>query len=216
MPAAAPARWRSRRRGAAPRSRRVDISPTLIGLAKERAEGRQGSGEVRFLVGDMLDRRIGQLRPRRRDGQPDPLPRGGHGCRCRATRRASRRIGAVHLRAAHGAADGDAHGRAPAAARRPRPGDRTRAARPAGGNAGRWRPPARRPRAPCRQRLLHLPGDGDTARHEPRRRHDRRRPGPGSARASCPSPMRRRRSFRWGACCGCRCSRYRSASPPRC
>lgn len=39
----------------------VDISPTLIGLARERAEGRQGSGEVRFSVGDMLDPALGQF-----------------------------------------------------------------------------------------------------------------------------------------------------------
>jgi magnesium-protoporphyrin O-methyltransferase len=39
----------------------VDISPTLIGLARERAEGRQGSGEVRFSVGDMLDPSLGRF-----------------------------------------------------------------------------------------------------------------------------------------------------------
>lgn len=39
----------------------VDISPTLIGLARERAEGRQGSGDVHFSVGDMLDPALGRF-----------------------------------------------------------------------------------------------------------------------------------------------------------
>ena len=37
----------------------IDISPTLIGLARERAEGRHGAGSVTFLVGDMLDPALG-------------------------------------------------------------------------------------------------------------------------------------------------------------
>ncbi|MEO3471053.1 magnesium protoporphyrin IX methyltransferase [Roseomonas sp. CAU 1739] len=39
----------------------VDISPTLIGLARERAEGRQGAGEVHFSIGDMLDPGLGRF-----------------------------------------------------------------------------------------------------------------------------------------------------------
>ncbi len=39
----------------------VDISPTLIGLARERAECRQGRGEIRFSVGDMLDPALGRF-----------------------------------------------------------------------------------------------------------------------------------------------------------
>jgi len=41
------------RRGAAVTA--IDLSPTLIGLARERATGDQGAGSVEFLVGDMLD-----------------------------------------------------------------------------------------------------------------------------------------------------------------
>ena len=37
----------------------VDISPTLVGLARERAEGLHGEGQVRFEVGDMLDPALG-------------------------------------------------------------------------------------------------------------------------------------------------------------
>ncbi|WP_431281994.1 magnesium protoporphyrin IX methyltransferase [Humitalea sp. 24SJ18S-53] len=39
----------------------VDICPTLIGLARERAESRQGAGEIRFSVGDMLDPTLGRF-----------------------------------------------------------------------------------------------------------------------------------------------------------
>lgn len=39
----------------------VDISPTLIGLARERVEGQQCIGEVRFSVGDMLDPALGRF-----------------------------------------------------------------------------------------------------------------------------------------------------------
>ncbi len=37
----------------------VDISPTLIGIAKERLPEKLGDGRIRFLAGDMLDRRLG-------------------------------------------------------------------------------------------------------------------------------------------------------------
>jgi magnesium-protoporphyrin O-methyltransferase len=39
----------------------VDISPTLIGLARERAAGRHGAGRVEFRVGDMLDPALGRF-----------------------------------------------------------------------------------------------------------------------------------------------------------
>lgn len=37
----------------------IDLSPTLVGLARERTEGRHGAGSVTFLVGDMLDPALG-------------------------------------------------------------------------------------------------------------------------------------------------------------
>lgn len=37
----------------------VDISPTLIGIAKERLPEKLGDGRIRFLAGDMLDPRLG-------------------------------------------------------------------------------------------------------------------------------------------------------------
>lgn len=37
----------------------VDISPTLIGIAKERLPDRLGQGRIHFVAGDMLDKRFG-------------------------------------------------------------------------------------------------------------------------------------------------------------
>ena len=37
----------------------VDVSATLVGLARERAEGRHGAGRLTFRVGDMLDPALG-------------------------------------------------------------------------------------------------------------------------------------------------------------
>lgn len=45
------------RRGAAVTA--VDISPTLIGIAKERLPEKLGHGRIHFIAGDMLDRRHG-------------------------------------------------------------------------------------------------------------------------------------------------------------
>lgn len=39
----------------------VDISPTLIGIAQERAAGHHGAGHVQFLAGDMDDVALGQF-----------------------------------------------------------------------------------------------------------------------------------------------------------
>ena len=39
----------------------VDISPTLVGLARERAAGAHGAGRVEFRVGDMLDPDLGRF-----------------------------------------------------------------------------------------------------------------------------------------------------------
>lgn len=37
----------------------VDISPTLIGIARERLPERLGDGRINFIAGDMLDRKLG-------------------------------------------------------------------------------------------------------------------------------------------------------------
>ncbi|MFM8746121.1 MAG: magnesium protoporphyrin IX methyltransferase [Aestuariivirga sp.] len=37
----------------------VDISPTLIGIARERLPERLGDGRIHFIAGDMLDRKLG-------------------------------------------------------------------------------------------------------------------------------------------------------------
>jgi magnesium-protoporphyrin O-methyltransferase len=39
----------------------IDLSPTLVGLARERAPRDLGSGRVTFLVGDMLDASLGRF-----------------------------------------------------------------------------------------------------------------------------------------------------------
>ena len=51
----------------------VDVSPTLVGLARERAPVHNGGGAATFVVGDMLDLLLGQIRLRRRNGQSHPL-----------------------------------------------------------------------------------------------------------------------------------------------
>ena len=47
------------RRGAAVVA--IDLPPTLVDLARERAAGACGDGSVEFLVGDMLDPALGQF-----------------------------------------------------------------------------------------------------------------------------------------------------------
>lgn len=39
----------------------VDISPTLIGIARERLPERRGDGRIHFIAGDMLDRKLGSF-----------------------------------------------------------------------------------------------------------------------------------------------------------
>ena len=39
----------------------VDISPTLIGIARERLPERLGDGRIRFIAGDMLDKKLGSF-----------------------------------------------------------------------------------------------------------------------------------------------------------
>ena len=79
----------------------IDISPTLVNLARERAPRNLG-GVIDWRVGDMLDPRARRLRLRRRDGQPHSLRGRGH---CARRRRRSARApptgDPVHGRAAH-------------------------------------------------------------------------------------------------------------------
>ena len=51
----------------------IDISPTLVDLARERMPADLGAGRVTFAAGDMLDPGARAFRSRRRDGQSDPL-----------------------------------------------------------------------------------------------------------------------------------------------
>ena len=39
----------------------VDISPTLIGIARERLPERLGDGRIQFIAGDMLDKKLGSF-----------------------------------------------------------------------------------------------------------------------------------------------------------
>ena len=39
----------------------VDISPTLIGIARERVPERLGDGRIQFIAGDMLDKKLGSF-----------------------------------------------------------------------------------------------------------------------------------------------------------
>ena len=215
-PAAAPARSRSRRRGAARDVVAIDLSPTLVGArARAQPQAISGAGAIDFRVGDMLDPALGRFD---HVVAMDSLIHYAAGDAVRAvTGLAARadRLGALHLRAAHPAAGGDARGRPALPAQRPRAGDRAGAGRrrcsarlAAAAGLAAWRI-GRDERVAVR--LLHLPGAWSCAGHEPRERHAGARRGAGSARGSCRSPTRRRRSCRSAGCCACRCSRCRSA-----
>ena len=39
----------------------VDISPTLVGIARDRVPEKLGEGRIRFVAGDMLDKRLGSF-----------------------------------------------------------------------------------------------------------------------------------------------------------
>ena len=147
----------------------IDISPTLVDLARERTPGMAAAGSHRL--------------PRRRHARPalggfdhvvamDSLIHYARGrYRPRAGRlwpRARARLDGLHLRAAHAAllTAMQAVGRA-LPARRPRPGDRagrpsTICARLIAGTSGLSL--AAQPHAARRQRLLHLAGHGARAR----------------------------------------------------
>ena len=144
----------------------IDLSPTLVGLARERLPRDLGAGRIDFRVGDMLDPALGEFdhvvamdslihyRP------ADALPViAGLAARTRGHDR-------VHVRAAHARAGADARGRPPVSARRSRAGDRAGRRAHAAAPARRRRRAARvglRPHAAHRERLLHLAGAGARA-----------------------------------------------------
>ena len=125
MPAAAPARSRSKRRGAARDVVAIDLSPTLVDLARERAPRDLGAGRVDFRVGDMLDPALGRFD---HVVAMDSLIhyRAADSVRVAGGARAARTaaLDPLHLRAAHAAAGRHARGRPPVPARRPRARDR--------------------------------------------------------------------------------------------
>ncbi len=102
----------------------VDVSPTLVALANERAPQDLAPGRATFAVGDMLDPAHRPLRLRRRDGQPHPLRGRGHRPHRVGARSARRERRRLHCRSAHRAPHAHACGRAVPAARRPRALDR--------------------------------------------------------------------------------------------
>ena len=159
------------------------------------------------------------LRPRRRDGFADPLPRRRHRPGARRRSRAHGRASVLFTFAPRTAAAGrDARRRAAcsraATARRPS----SRSAEAALRGALAAEPALRRlAAAAARERIASgfyisqamelraamSSGSADDSRAQWLASR--------SARASCPSPTRRRRSCRSAGCCGCRCSRSRSA-----
>ena len=56
----------------------IDLSPTLVSVARERLPSDLDASTIEFKSGDMLDPKLGQIRFRGRDGLADPLPPGGH------------------------------------------------------------------------------------------------------------------------------------------
>ena len=188
----------------------VDISPTLIDLARERAPHNRGVGQATFAVGDMLDPALGAF-----DyvvAMDSLIHYEGAGHR-------ARRFGAsgphaiddrLHGRPAHACADADACGRAAFPPRRPCAGDRadlqidprtlfreSPGTRKAGASRARIASTAA-----STSRRRWRPGE-----HEPRHRRNRARFPCGSGRRCCRSPMRRRRNCRCRGCCGFRCFR---------
>jgi magnesium-protoporphyrin O-methyltransferase len=99
----------------------IDISPTLVGLAHERAPRDLGAGRVTFRVGDMLDPTLGRFD---HVVAMDSLRGDRHCARARRARRAHASFDRLHDRAAHAGADCHARGRPAVPARRPRARDR--------------------------------------------------------------------------------------------
>ena len=59
----------------------IDLSPTLVSVARERIPSDLDAGGHRIQVGDMLDPKLGRFDYRRRDGFADPLSRPTDICR---------------------------------------------------------------------------------------------------------------------------------------
>jgi SAM-dependent methyltransferase len=90
----------------------TDISPTLVGIARDRArEAGPLKGRDRLAGRRHAGRGARPLRPRRRDGQPDPLPPRRHRRRAGAAGAAGLGLDPVHRRARDAAAHRHAHGR---------------------------------------------------------------------------------------------------------
>ena len=102
----------------------IDLSPTLVGLARERSAARLGAGSVEFRVGDMLDPALGRFDHVVAMDSLIHYRAGDVVAAIAGLAAAHRALGAVHLRAAHAGAGRDACGRPAVPARRPRAGDR--------------------------------------------------------------------------------------------
>ena len=113
------------RRGAAPTWSAIDISPTLVELAHERApRDRRRVASIRASA-TCSTPRSGSFDYRRRDGQPHPLRGARHRARARRDSARARRHGVLFTVAPRTPAlTRDARGRPAVPARRPRAGDR--------------------------------------------------------------------------------------------
>ena len=195
----------------------IDLSPTLVDLARERSRRDLGAGAHRLPRRRHARPRARPLRPRRGDGLADPL-RAADDASARGRGLAARTdaLDALHLRAAH-----------PGARRRCTPSagcSRAATARRRSSRCAETRCAGCIARTPGLRRLAAgrtervASGFYTSQALELRRAHERgvnatlaRGLERGSARASCRSPMPRPPSCRSAGCCGCRCSRSRSA-----
>ena len=218
MPAAAPARSRSKRRGVARSVVAIDLSPTLIDLARERAPRELGAGSVEFRVGDMLDPALGRFD---HVVAMDSLIHYRAGDVVRALSPASARARSARCcsrsRRARPALARDARRRAAVPARRPRAGDRAGTPRQALRQLDR-----REPRLGAWRARAHAAGSRSgfymsqalelDPRDEAAQRHVSRADWT-HARPALPAVRRRGdgRTAARAACCACRCSRCRSA-----
>ncbi len=188
----------------------VDVSPTLVGLARERHAGLRLTGRLDFRVGDMLDDDLGRFD---HVVAMDSLIHYRTPDIVRALNLLGRRTGTSLLftvapRTPLLTAMHAAGGCFPAATG-PRRSSRSGSA-PCAGASARAGPRALRPRTqPAHHlRLLPLQRPGAGAPMSSTRRLAG--PWPNSARAICRSRTPPRRSCRSAGCCGCRCSRSRS------
>ncbi len=107
----------------------VDLSPTLVAVARERLPARRAAGSIEFRVGDMLDAGLGRFDHVVAMDSLIHYRRRGHGAHPGGIRRAHRALDPVHVRAETAAADDHADARPALPARRSRAGDRAVAER---------------------------------------------------------------------------------------